>query len=160
MRPSRILVTGIAASLSSAAVALACSRMENGHAARPMNAVTHIYDGGTPPAHDGERGRNTAIGFAIHTAASVWWAMFYEGLFGRQARRSVSRAAAAGTTTAAAAWFVDYCVVGRRFRPGFERYLSGPSMLAVYAALAGGLALGARIRSQPRHARRRSAGPA
>lgn len=125
-----------------------------------MNAVTHIYDGGEPPAHNGERGRNTAIGFAIHTAASVWWAVFYEGLFGKQARRSVSRATTAGVAIAAAGYFVDYFVVGPRLRPGFERYLSGRSMLAVYAALAGGLALGARITRPPRRARPRSAGPA
>jgi hypothetical protein len=154
------LVTGAAASVASAGAALACSQLENGHAARPLNAVTHICYGGEPTAHDGPGGRNTALGFAIHTAASVWWAMFYEALFSGQARRSRTRAAAAGAAIAATAYFVDYFVVARRFRPGFERYLSGRSMLAVYAALAGGLALGARLRSEPRRARRRSAEPA
>ena len=55
-----------------------------------MNAVTHIYDGGEPPAHDGVNGRNTLLGFAIHTAASVWWALFFEGVFGRVSRRPTS----------------------------------------------------------------------
>ena len=84
-------------------MALVCSRLENGHAARPMNALTHIYDGGAPLAHDGDGGRNTALGFAIHTAASIWWAAFYESLLGRHARRDGARAIAAGVGIAAAA---------------------------------------------------------
>jgi hypothetical protein len=108
-----------------------------------MNAVTHIVDGGEPPAHDGRNRRNTALGFAIHTAASVWWALFFEGLLGERARRGVTGAVAAGTAVATAAYVVDYGVVGSRFRPGFERYLGARSMIAVYGALAAGFAAGA-----------------
>jgi hypothetical protein len=142
---SRVLLTGLAGSLASAATALVCSRIENGHAARPLNAVTHIFDGGPPPAHDGPGGRNTALGFAIHTGASIWWALFYEGLFGAWARRQPRNAVAAAALVAASAYVVDYFVVPRRFRPGFESYLSGGSMLALYAALAGGFAAAARL---------------
>ena len=70
-------------------------------------------------------------------------------------------------TVAAIAYVVDYYVVHRRFRPGFEAYLSPRAMFAVYAALAAGFALSsrqrrARIRKRqdereraalPRHAR-------
>lgn len=143
---ARVLVSGAAAALASAAVAAACSRVENRHAARPMNAVAHIYDGGDPPKSDGPAARNTLLGFAIHTAASIWWAAFFEGIFGRRAERSTGSALAGGATIAAAAYFVDYRVVGRRFQPGFERYLSSRSMLAVYASLAGAFALVARLR--------------
>ena len=142
----RVALSGAAASVASAAAALACSQLENGHAARPMNAVTHIVDGGEPPPHDGHMGRNTALGFAIHTAASIWWAMFYEGLLGRHARRGPLQAASAGALVSGIAYAVDYGVVGERFRPGFERYLSGRSMFAVYAALAAGFAAAAMLR--------------
>jgi hypothetical protein len=104
-----------------------------------MNAVAHIYDGGAPPAHDGNGKRNTLLGLGIHTAASVWWAAFYELALDAQTRPKPLRTAAA---LAAIAYVVDYYVVARRFRPGFEAYLSPRSMLAVYAALAGGYALG------------------
>src|SRR3954463_2194822 len=134
----RILVSGSRASLAAAAVAAACSRVENRHAARPMNAVTHIYDGGPPLAHDGDGRRNTLLGFAIHSAASIWWAAFHEVVFrGKGA-----------AVTAALAYFVDYYVVPRRLRPGFEAYLSPCSMAAVYTALAAGLAAGSRIRTK------------
>jgi hypothetical protein len=125
-----------------------------------MNAITHIYDGGEPPWHDGRKRRNTALGFAIHTAASIWWAVFFEHLFGRAARQSPASAAAAGAAVAGVAYVVDYAVVGKRFRPGFERYLSGRSMFGVYAALAAGFAVAALLTPERRRARRKAAAPA
>ena len=156
----RVVTSGALASVASAAAALACSHLENGHAARPMNAVTHILDGGEPPSHNGSWGRNTALGFAIHTGASIFWAAFYEGLFGRHARRSVAHAVLDGAAISAVAYAVDYFVVNERFRPGFERYLSGRSMLAVYTALAAGFAAAACLTRQRRRARRRAEEPA
>lgn len=129
--------------MASALAAVLASRIENRHAARPMNAIAHIYDGGTPPAHDGPSGRNTALGFAIHTAASVWWAVFYEGALAAQRR---ARPGATAAAIAAAAYVVDYYVVAKRFRPGFERYLSPRAMFAVYAALAAGFSWSGRNR--------------
>jgi hypothetical protein len=58
-------VSGTLASVTSALAALACSRLENRHGARSMNAVAHIYDGGAPPARDGSGGRNAWLGFGI-----------------------------------------------------------------------------------------------
>jgi hypothetical protein len=160
-----VVLSGAAASLGSAAAALACSHLENGHAARPMNAVTHIFDGGEPLPHNGTWSRNTALGFAIHTGASIFWATFFEGLLGRQARQGSGEALACGAAIAAAAYVVDYQVVGERFRPGFERYLSRRSMFAVYAALAAGFAVAALLtarrtapRAVPRPRARRKAG--
>lgn len=141
----RVIWSGVAAGLASALAAALFSRVENRHAARPINAIAHIADGGAPPASDGRSYRNTALGFATHMAASIWWAAFFEALFGHRARRSAREALAGGTSIAAAAYVVDYHVVSKRFRPGFERYLSGAGMLAVYASLAAGFALSARL---------------
>ena len=133
-----------------------------------MNAVTHIYDGGEPPAHDGVNGRNTLLGFAIHTAASVWWALFFEGVFGRVSRRNPANAVVSAAAVSAIAYVVDYGVVAERFRPGFERYLSRRSMFAVYASLALAFAATAVLTARrnrpraalPQRARRRAAAPA
>jgi hypothetical protein len=155
----RILATGIAGAVGSAVAAVIASRLENGHAARPLNAIAHIYDGGPPPAHDGRNGRNTALGFAIHTAASVWWAVFYEGLLAQQRR---PRPAASAAAVAAVAYAVDYYVVAKRFQPGFEKYLSARAMFAVYAALAAGFAWsarGRRPRVRERQHQRKGAAP-
>jgi hypothetical protein len=106
-----------------------------------MNAVAHIYDGGAPLAHDGNGRRNTLLGCAIHTAASVWWAAFYELALAAQPRRKPLLTAGA---LSAIAYVVDYYVVARRFRPGFEAFLSPRGLFAVYAALAAGYAFSAR----------------
>jgi hypothetical protein len=129
--------------LASAAAAALASRVENGHAARPINAIAHIYDGGTPPAHDGNGKRNTLLGLGIHTAASVWWAALYELALAAQPRRKPLLTAGA---LSAIAYVVDYYVVAKRFRPGFEAFLSPRGLFAVYAALAAGYAFSARDR--------------
>jgi hypothetical protein len=141
----RVLTTGAAASAASALAATLCSRLENRHGARPINAVAHIYDGGRPPAGEGRAARNTALGFAIHTGASWWWALFYEAL----SEKHRNLAGAAGV--AAAAYIVDYHVVGERFRPGFEAHLSGRAVLATYLALAAGFALGSALDRRLHH---------
>jgi hypothetical protein len=134
----KILTSGILGALASATAAAVASRLENGHAARPLNAIVHIYDGGEPPKHNGRCGRNTLLGLGIHTAASVWWAAFLEAALDAQAR---PRRLATASALSAIAYVVDYYVVSKRFRPGFETCLSPRAMFAVYAALAAGFAL-------------------
>jgi hypothetical protein len=109
-----------------------------------MNAVAHIYDGGPPPATD-RGGRNTVLGFTIHTAASLWWALFFEALPRK------FRSGPASSAVAAIAYIVDYHVVHRRLRPGFEAHLSPPSLFCVYAALAAGFAAAARLNRRLDH---------
>jgi hypothetical protein len=142
--PSRVLISGTLASVASALAGMLCSRFEKRHARRAMNAVAHIYDGGTPPR--GNRGgRNTAVGFAIHTAASVWWALFFESLPERY------KSNAGASAVAGLAYLVDYHVVHRRLRPGFEAHLSAASLFAVYAALAAGFCAGAALNRRLDH---------
>jgi hypothetical protein len=109
-----------------------------------MNAIVHIFDGGAPPAHDGRNCRNTLLGFGIHTAASIWWAAFFELALAAEER---PRPLVTSSVLSAIAYVVDYYVVDKRFRPGFEEYLSPRAMFAVYAALAAGFALSGRQRA-------------
>jgi hypothetical protein len=156
---SRIFCTGLAGAAASALAAVAFSRAENGHGRRPLNAIAHIYDGGHPLAHDGDGGRNTALGAAIHAGASIWWATFYEAALSTQDR---PRRWSTACGLSAIAYVVDYFVVGRRFRPGFEHYLSPRAMFAVYAALAAGYALSGQRRAlvgKRQHQRERAALP-
>lgn len=103
-----------------------------------MNAIVHIVDGGRPPAGDGDGGRNTLLGSSIHAAASVWWAAIFELALAIQVR---PRRLATACAIAGIAYVVDYYVVNKRFRPGFEAFLSPRAMFAVYSALAIGYAL-------------------
>jgi hypothetical protein len=140
----RILVSGGAAAVASAIAAAVCSRVERGRATPPLNAVSHIAWGGAPPADAGPAGVNLATGLALHAGASFFWATPFEALFGRAARRGAAAAWLGGTLVSAAAFATDYYLVSRRFRPGYEAYLSPRALFAVYAALAAGLAIGAR----------------
>lgn len=140
-----LIWSGGAAAVLSAATAAALSRVENGRADTAINAVSHIAWGGHPPSPPGPQARNFIVGAALHTGASFFWAAVFEGVFGRWSRRRGRNALLAGAATALGACVTDYQLVSRRFRPGFEVYLSRPSLLGIYMALAAGFALGARM---------------
>lgn len=140
-----VLWSGGTAALLSAAASAAASRAHGRRPDAPMNAVSHIAWGGHPPHHPGPGHRNLFVGAALHAGASLFWASIFEGLFGRWSRRRGANAIAAGIATAVGACVTDYRLVSRRFRPGFEVYLSRPSLAFVYAALAAGYALGAHL---------------
>lgn len=145
---SRALVSGSVAALTSAAVASWCGRKDAGHAAGPLNAVSHIAWGGSARSHARDDGVNTVVGFALHHGASIFWALGFEAVFGRRAERSVPDALIGGAATAATAYVVDYHLVPERFVPGFEARLKGGALFYVYAALALGLAATAQARAQ------------
>lgn len=138
-----LLWTGTAAALLSMSTAAARSRIENRRADTALNAQSHIVWGGYPPADAGPHRRNTVVGATLHAGAGFFWAAVFETLFGRWARRSDLHAAAGGAATALGAYVIDYKLVPQRIRPGFEFHLSRHSLHCIYAALAGGLALGA-----------------
>ena len=144
----RVLHAGIASAAISTAAALASSRWENGRATSAINAVSHIVWGGKPPAHIGPGGRNLALGACLHIGANVFWASVFEWVYGRAARASPASACVGGLSVALLGFVVDYALVPSRLRPGMEAYLSRNALLAVYAALAAGLAWSA-IRNVP-----------
>lgn len=148
-----LLWTGTAAALLSMSTAAARSRADSRRADTAFNAQSHIVWGGHPPGDAGPHRRNTVVGATLHAGAGYFWAGVFETLLGRWARRSDVHAAAGGAATALAAYLIDYKLVPQRIRPGFEFHLSPHSLHCIYAALAGGLALGAmctrRHRSAP-----------
>ena len=140
------LISGAVGGALSHIAASICSRKEQGRSELPMHAVSHIAWGDAPEAHKGHTLHNMLIGSALHHGASVFWAGFFEALFGRRAERSTSAALVGGATVATAAYVTDYHIVSDRFKPGFEAYLSNRALFIVYAALALGLAGAARLR--------------
>jgi hypothetical protein len=90
----------------------------------------------------------------------VWWAVFYELALAEQRR---PRRLATASAISALAYLVDYFVVSKRLRPGFEAHLSARGMFAVYAALAAGFAFSGGHGSTPvrerQHQRKRTALP-
>jgi hypothetical protein len=140
----RALVSGSIASLLSTAALAVCGHLENGAAAGPVNGPSQWLWGRWAARARRPSVRYTVMGYVIHHFCSCGWALLHERWVGRDpAARSPERLAKA-VATAALACVVDYRVAPRRLQPGFEKQLSKPALLAVYAAFAVGLAIAAR----------------
>ena len=145
-------VTGNIAGALSMATALLCARRQRSRPMAAANAVGHIWTGRHPALHAiAPTRRNAVIGLLLHQGASVFWAGFFEPLFGKRAERSTSAALAGGASVAAGAYITDYHIVAPRFRPGFEVSLPPPAIFLVYSALAAAFAASARLRGLRNH---------
>lgn len=136
-------IAGSVASVASAAALVVAGRHENGHAAAPVNAISHwIWD--RPALYKNRPSlRHTLVGYLVHHGASIFWGTLHARAWGCRPQAKEPGPAVAGAAAAAAvACFVDYRLTPRRLTPGFEHRLSLKSMTAVYVCFALGLALG------------------
>jgi hypothetical protein len=135
------LVSGTIASIASAIVLSLRGKAELGKSAAPVNGPSQWIWGLHAPYQDRFTLRYTIVGYGIHHAASVFWAIWYEKL--RQQflpAKTTTAVLAPAIATAAAAYTVDFHCTPKRLTPGFERRLSQRSLLMVYGAFALGLA--------------------
>lgn len=139
----RAFVSGSVASVVSTLVISLCGRRRSGSLSAGTNATSHWLWGDRARHRAQPSLRHTAVGYAIHHASSVFWAVLHERAI-RNRHDSLAIASSAGAI-AAVAYVVDYHVVPRRLNPGFESRLSPPAMLATYSAFGAGLGLGALI---------------
>jgi hypothetical protein len=142
----RSLVSGTCASITSSIALALAARAEGQGALQPVNATSHWLNGQAAASVRHADLRHTAIGYATHHAATIFWAVLFERFV--QPRRPLTagpmlREALIVSAIAAA---VDYGATPKRFTPGWEFVLSKRSMAAVYAAMAVGLVAG----GQPR----------
>lgn len=138
-----ILARGTVANIASLAALAACSKSETGSALAGINAISHWAWGDADARRDGFSWRQTVLGALTNQAASLFWAFCLERVFASRERKiRVPRLLGEAAATSALACAVDYTVTPKRLTPGYELRLSRPSILAVYVALAGGLALG------------------
>ena len=139
----RALASGTVAGITTAATAAAAGKREDNSYAAPINATSHIVWGDQAAAQDAASLKYTLTGFLLNHAASVFWAMFYEKLFGRRrglgAKDSLVKPLLGAAAVSAGAYLTDYYLVPKRFTPGYEKRLSGQSMAAIYGMLALGL---------------------
>ena len=138
--PTVLIAGGLASSLS-AAVLLWRGRRECGSAVAPINAASHWL---WPQAlrRDDASLKYTGTGAAIHHASAMLWAAVYGCLRQRRLQPNAVNAIGDAAAVAALSAAVDLKLVPQRLTPGFERRLSPPGLIAVYGAVAVGLALG------------------
>jgi len=141
-----ILQTAAVSTVATTLTAAACGAIERGNPAVPLNAVSHIAWGETAARRRKVSMKYTGVGVALNAAAMLSWAAFHHVVFTPANRRpGAVEGVMRGVGTAAIAYVVDYHVVPKRLTPGFEKRLSGWSILSVYAALAVSLAVGERL---------------
>lgn len=137
------IVSGTLAGLLSTAVLLVTAKRETGSAVAAVNAESRWLWGDESLHEDRPTLRHTLAGFVTHQLSTVFWATLYAWVRGeRRLGGTASQALVGGLATSAAAAAIDYTIVPQRLRPGFEQRLSTASLLGVFAAIAGGIALG------------------
>lgn len=142
------VVSGTVASIASTISLLVLGRVELSETAAPLNGPSQWIWGMRAPFQNHFSFQYTLAGYAIHHAASVFWAILYERLRqrllqGAQEKNKPLLAPAAVITTAA--YVVDFNLTPRRLTPGFEKRLSKRGLFIVYGTFALGLAAGAWI---------------
>ena len=143
------MVSGAAGSVASSVALALLARAEGKGALQPVNSTSHWLNGERAALRNDADIVHTAVGYATHHAATVFWAVIFERWIGP--RRPLSaplmlRDALAMSVIAAA---VDYGATPKRFTPGWEFVLSKQSMAVAYGAMALGLAAGS-LMARPR----------
>src|SRR5688500_12968523 len=137
----KALISGGVASVTSTIALSLLGKAELGKSAAPVNGPSQWIWGRHAPYQDRFSLRYTIVGYAVHHAASVFWAIWYEKLRQHFApAKNVPAVLAPAVATAAAAYAVDFHFTPDRLTPGFENRLSQRALLMVYGSFALGLA--------------------
>jgi hypothetical protein len=153
----RASFSGASASVASAIALSICSRIDEGSYAGGLNGPSQ-WLWGEAEAYTREASvRHTAVGYLIHHLTSVFWATWYERMFGEpgepgEPKTPLRRCAEAALCTTGA-YIVDYYLTPRRLRPGFKKHVRTPYMFVVYGAFALGLAATSIIRDRQQSGR-------
>jgi hypothetical protein len=135
-------VSGSLASLVSTAY-LVWAGHRHGHAAAPLNAVSHWFYGERALREDDAEARFTVPGYLTHHGAAIFWAVLHAKAWGaKQGHKKPLPAVAGALAASGVACFVDYQLTPRRLTPGFEHRLARTELANVYLCFAAGLALG------------------
>ena len=137
----KALGSGAVASVASTIALSLLGKAELGKSAAPVNGPSQWIWGRHAPYQDRFSLRYTIVGYAIHHAASVFWAIWYEKLRQRfTPAKNIPAVLAPAVAAATAAYAVDFHFTPRRLTPGFENRLSQRALLMVYGSFALGLA--------------------
>jgi hypothetical protein len=139
----RAVWSGSAAAILSAAALALCGKLEGNTAAGPLNGPSQWIWGRRAAFRRKASFAHTLVGYAIHHAASVGWALLHEKhVSSRTQGKGLAAHLVGGVATAAFACAVDFGVARGRLQPGFDKQLSRMSLALVYAAFGLGLAIG------------------
>jgi len=139
-------VSGSAASITSTMALALLARAEGKTASQPINATSHWLNRSEAGSFKGVDIAHTAVGYATHHAATLFWAVLFERWIGTRRPLPVLTLVQRALATSAVAALVDYGATPKRLTPGWELVLTKRSMAVAYGAMAVGLTLGAAAR--------------
>ena len=139
------LFIGTTASIVATAALAIIAKVEGKGALQPTNATSHWLHGDSAAAFAQLDTRHTALGYATHHASALFWAWPFAAWLAFRPRRSSVEMLRDASVMSAIAATVDYGITPKRLTPGWELVLPTRSICAAFAALAIGLALGARM---------------
>lgn len=135
---------GFAAVASLATIAV-LSRSEGHSAVRPINATSHVIAGPADAPREEVDVRHTLPGLAINVGSAFFWGAVAAAAMPQRSRLSRGQIVGRAFATALVAGIVDYGIVPRRLRPGWELALKPRSVAGALAAMGFGLAAGALV---------------
>jgi hypothetical protein len=131
----RALVSAGLSSFGTIMLAGLMSRLSGRSAAGPVNAVGSHVAGEHAAWRRDVALQFTLPGVLLNLGGCLFWAGVVEWWVHERPLTGAPDAVARGAVAAALAYTVDYHVIPRELRPGYERKLSGPQLLALYALL-------------------------
>ena len=137
------LTSGAVASATSTVALALLARAEGQGVLQPVNSTSHWKNGEQAASFRGADLTHTAVGYATHHAATVFWAALFERWVGARRPAGALALMPDALVLSAIAAAVDYGATPKRFTPGWEFVLSKRSMAIAYLAMAAGLAVGA-----------------
>jgi hypothetical protein len=139
------VITGTIASVVTTGALAGLAVLEGRGVSQPTNSTSHWLYGEEAGRVEDVDTAHTLVGYTTHHLSAIFWALPFEAWLARRPRRTpLALLRDAGVMSAIAA-VVDYGLVPRRLTPGWESVLSKRSIVAAYAALAVGLALGTTV---------------
>ena len=139
------ILIGTAASITSTLALGLLARAEGKGALQPVNATSHWLHGEQAAACTRADFAHTAVGYATHHAATIFWAALFAWWIAPFRPLTVSRMLQRASAMSVFAAAVDYLATPKRFTPGWEFVLSKRAMSVAYGAMAAGLAAGAML---------------
>ncbi len=139
------MLSGSLASVTSTVALAFLARAEGKAAVQPVNSTSHWLNGEQAGSFKQADLAHTAVGYATHHAATLFWAVIFERWVGPRRPVAALPMLRDALLLSAIAAAVDYGATPKRFTPGWEFVLSKRSMAAAYVAMAVGLAAGALI---------------
>jgi hypothetical protein len=141
-RTRTAVYSGAGAAIASLAAIALLSRLEGRSAARPINATSHVLWGDDDAPREKVDVTHTLPGLLINIGSAFFWGTVFAYVSPPPARQTAAGMIARAFGTSHCPAELDYCLVPRRLRPGWELALRARSVALALAAMGAGLGAG------------------